>query len=157
MMLRRALGARGGLEGARRTPYIQYGCSTRTGATAAGAPGGRRRAAAAVVASSARGSSGSEAGKKSSATPVKTPESARKKPPMYKVLLHNDSFNRREYVVKVLMTVVDQLTVEDALAVMQEAHVSGVALVVACDQDKAEGYVEELRLNGLTSTMEPGH
>jgi ATP-dependent Clp protease adaptor protein ClpS len=40
--------------------------------------------------------------------------------------------------------------------VMQEAHESGVALVVACAQDQAEAYVEDLRLNGLISTMEPG-
>lgn len=36
----------------------------------------------------------------------------------------------------------------------QEAHESGVALVVACAQDQAETYVEDLRLNGLISTME---
>jgi ATP-dependent Clp protease adapter protein ClpS len=32
-----------------------------------------------------------------------------------------------------------------------------VALVVACAQDQAEGYVEELRINGIIATMEPGH
>jgi hypothetical protein len=42
--------------------------------------------------------------------------------------------------------------VDDAMNVMQEAHESGVALVVACAQDQAEGYVEDLRLNG-----EAGH
>jgi ATP-dependent Clp protease adaptor protein ClpS len=39
---------------------------------------------------------------------------------------------------------------------MQEAHIHGVALVIACGQDQAEGYVESLRLNGLVSTLEPG-
>lgn len=39
----------------------------------------------------------------------------------------------------------------------QEAHETGVALVVACAQDQAETYVETLRLNGLISSMEPGH
>lgn len=39
----------------------------------------------------------------------------------------------------------------------QEAHETGVAMVVACPQDTAEEYVESLRLNGLISTMEPGH
>ena len=43
------------------------------------------------------------------------------------------------------------------MVVMQEAHESGVALVVACAQDQAETYVEDLRLNGLISTLEPGH
>lgn len=40
---------------------------------------------------------------------------------------------------------------------LQEAHETGVALVVACAQDQAETYVETLRLNGLICTMEPGH
>lgn len=79
-----------------------------------------------------------------------------KKPPIYKVLLHNDNFNRREYVVKVLLKVVDALAVDDAVNVMQEAHLTGVALVIACGQDQAESYVEGLRLNGLVSTLEPG-
>jgi ATP-dependent Clp protease adaptor protein ClpS len=42
------------------------------------------------------------------------------------------------------------------LLYLQEAHESGIALVVACAQDQAENYVEGLRLNGLISTMEPG-
>ncbi|NJR43213.1 MAG: hypothetical protein HC767_11725 [Akkermansiaceae bacterium] len=44
------------------------------------------------------------------------------KPPLYKVLLHNDNSNKREYVVKVLLKVVDGLTVDDAVNVMNEAH-----------------------------------
>jgi len=40
---------------------------------------------------------------------------------------------------------------------VQEAHETGVAMVVACAQDQAETYVETLRVNGLISTMEPGH
>jgi ATP-dependent Clp protease adaptor protein ClpS len=39
---------------------------------------------------------------------------------------------------------------------LQEAHETGVALVVACPQDNAERYCEGLRLNGLTATIEPG-
>lgn len=46
-------------------------------------------------------------------------ESVGKKPPIYKVMLHNDNYNRREYVVKVLMKVVDSITVDDAVNVMQ--------------------------------------
>lgn len=33
---------------------------------------------------------------------------------------------------------------------------TGVAMVIACPQDEAERYCESLRLNGLTSTIEPG-
>jgi hypothetical protein len=46
-------------------------------------------------------------------------EGARKKPPIYKVMLHNDNYNRREYVVKVLLKVVEGMTVDDAVVVMQ--------------------------------------
>ncbi|GBF87706.1 ATP-dependent Clp protease adapter chloroplastic-like protein [Raphidocelis subcapitata] len=90
-------------------------------------------------------------------TPGKSTEGARRKPPIYKVMLHNDNYNRREYVVKVLIKVVEGMTVDDAVGVMQLAHENGVAVVVACAQDQAESYVEDLRLNGLISTMEPGH
>ncbi len=34
-------------------------------------------------------------------------------------MLHNDDFNRREYVVKVLIKVLDNFTVEDAINCMQ--------------------------------------
>ena len=43
----------------------------------------------------------------------------KKKPPIYRVMLHNDSFNRREYVVSVLLKVVDGLAMDDAVNVMQ--------------------------------------
>eukprot|EP00195_Chlamydomonas_chlamydogama_P011849 CAMPEP_0202910762 /NCGR_PEP_ID=MMETSP1392-20130828/52969_1 /ASSEMBLY_ACC=CAM_ASM_000868 /TAXON_ID=225041 /ORGANISM="Chlamydomonas chlamydogama, Strain SAG 11-48b" /LENGTH=154 /DNA_ID=CAMNT_0049600979 /DNA_START=179 /DNA_END=643 /DNA_ORIENTATION=- len=82
-------------------------------------------------------------------------ESVGKRPPIYKVLLHNDNYNRREYVVKILIKVVNGFTVDDAVVVMQEAHETGVAMVVACAQEEAERYCEGLRLNGLSSTIEP--
>ena len=34
-------------------------------------------------------------------------------------MLHNDSFNRREYVVKILLKVVDVITMADAVNIMQ--------------------------------------
>lgn len=41
-------------------------------------------------------------------------ETKKKKPPKYRVMLHNDSVNRREYVVKVLLKVVDGYTVGES-------------------------------------------
>ncbi|KAL3144030.1 hypothetical protein ABBQ32_003834 [Trebouxia sp. C0010 RCD-2024] len=79
----------------------------------------------------------------------------KKKPPMYRVMLHNDTFNRREYVVRVLMKVVDGLTVDDAVNVMQEAHLNGMACVIECAQEDAERYCEGLRGNGLMASVEP--
>lgn len=52
-------------------------------------------------------------------------EGARKKPPIYKVMLHNDNYNRREYVVKVLLKVVEGMTVDDAVVVMQVRYALG--------------------------------
>lgn len=88
-------------------------------------------------------------------TPSHGTEHSYKRPPIYKVFLHNDNYNKREYVVKVLLKIVDTITIDDAVVVMQEAHESGVALVVSCPQEDAERYCEGLRLNGLTSTIEP--
>jgi ATP-dependent Clp protease adaptor protein ClpS len=34
-------------------------------------------------------------------------------------MLHNDNYNRREYVVKILLKTVEGLTVDDAVNVMQ--------------------------------------
>jgi len=75
--------------------------------------------------------------------------------PIYRVLLHNDNVNRRDYVVKVLIKVVDGFQEGDAFRVMEEAHEMGIALVTACVQETAEEYCEQLRNHGLTSSIEP--
>ena len=85
----------------------------------------------------------------------KAPERVRKKSPLYKVLLHNDPVNTMEYVVATLQQVVPQLSEQDALAVMMEAHNTGVGLVIVCDLEPAEFYCETLKAKGLTSTIEP--
>ena len=38
---------------------------------------------------------------------------------MYNVMLHNDNVNRKEYVVRVLLKVVDIITATDATAIME--------------------------------------
>ena len=98
-------------------------------------------------------------------TPVRNPggaavmeraaERVRKQSPRYKVLLHNDPVNTMEYVVATLQQVVPQLSEQDALAVMMEAHNTGVGLVIVCDLEPAEFYCETLKAKGLTSTIEP--
>jgi ATP-dependent Clp protease adaptor protein ClpS len=80
---------------------------------------------------------------------------ARKHAPRYRVLLHNDDFNPMEYVVQVLISTVASLTQPQAVNIMMEAHISGIALVITCAQEHAEFYCETLKNNGLTSTMEP--
>jgi ATP-dependent Clp protease adaptor protein ClpS len=97
----------------------------------------------------------------SSATPggatviEKAPERVRKPSPRYRVLLHNDPVNTMEYVVMTLRQVVPSLSEQDAIAVMLEAHNTGVGLVIVCDLEPAEFYCETLRSKGLTSSIEP--
>jgi ATP-dependent Clp protease adaptor protein ClpS len=85
----------------------------------------------------------------------KAPERVRKPSPRYKVLVHNDPVNTMEYVVTTLRQVVPSLSEQDAIAVMLEAHNTGVGLVIVCDLEPAEFYCETLKAKGLTSTIEP--
>ncbi|CAN0876430.1 ATP-dependent Clp protease adapter protein CLPS1, chloroplastic [Linum grandiflorum] len=80
---------------------------------------------------------------------------SRKMSPPYQVMLHNDNFNRREYVVQVLMKVIPGMTVDNAVNIMQEAHINGLAVVIVCAQGDAEDHCTQLRGNGLMSSIEP--
>ncbi|CAO2206811.1 unnamed protein product, partial [Urochloa humidicola] len=79
----------------------------------------------------------------------------RKMTPPYRVMLHNDNYNRREYVVQVLMKVIPGMTVDNAVNIMQEAHVNGLSVVIVCSQSEAEEHCTSLRGNGLRSSIEP--
>ncbi|QPN65150.1 ATP-dependent Clp protease adapter ClpS [Synechococcus sp. CBW1004] len=85
----------------------------------------------------------------------KEQQRTRKPSPRYKVLLHNDPINSMEYVVATLRQVVPSLSEQDAIAVMLEAHNTGIGLVIICDIEPAEFYCESLKAKGLTSTIEP--
>ncbi|XP_073007624.1 ATP-dependent Clp protease adapter protein CLPS1, chloroplastic [Typha latifolia] len=80
---------------------------------------------------------------------------ARKTAPPYRVILHNDNFNKREYVVQVLMKVIPGMTLDIAVNIMQEAHYNGLAVVIICSQADAEQHCMQLRGNGLLSSIEP--
>jgi ATP-dependent Clp protease adaptor protein ClpS len=82
-------------------------------------------------------------------------ERVRKPSPRYRVLLHNDPVNSMEYVVVTLRQVVPSLSEQDAIAVMLEAHNTGVGLVIVCDLEPAEFYCETLKAKGLSSRLEP--
>ncbi|MBC6420149.1 MAG: ATP-dependent Clp protease adapter ClpS [Hormoscilla sp. SP5CHS1] len=83
------------------------------------------------------------------------PKTTRKLAPRYRVLLHNDDFNSMEFVVEVLLKTVSSLTEPQAVSIMMEAHNNGIALVIVCALEHAEFYCENLKLHGLTSTIEP--
>ena len=60
----------------------------------------------------------------------KKPAELKQKYPKYKVLLHNDPVNSMEYVTISLREVVPQLSEQDAIAIMLEAHNTGIGLVI---------------------------
>jgi len=82
-------------------------------------------------------------------------ERVRKPSPRYRVLLHNDPVNSMEYVVVTLRQVVPSLSEQDAIAVMLEAHNTGMGLVIVCDLEPAEFYCETLKAKGLSISLEP--
>ena len=76
------------------------------------------------------------------------------KSPKYKVFLNNDPVNSIEYVTISLIEVVPQLSEQDAIAIMLEAHNNGVGLVIVCDLEPAEFYCESLKSKGISSSIE---
>ncbi|KAK6127677.1 hypothetical protein DH2020_038593 [Rehmannia glutinosa] len=80
---------------------------------------------------------------------------SRKMSPPYRVMLHNDNYNKREYVVQVLMKVIPGMTLDNAVNIMQEAHINGLSVVIICAQADAEEHCTQLRGNGLLSSIEP--
>ena len=84
----------------------------------------------------------------------KNPAELKKRSPKYKVLLHNDPVNSMEYVTISLREVVPQLSEQDAISIMLEAHNTGVGLVIVCDLEPAEFYSESLKSKGISSSIE---
>lgn len=64
------------------------------------------------------------------------------RPKLYKVLLHNDDYTPREFVVLVLK-VVFRMGAEASQHVMMTAHRMGSCVVVVCTKDVAETKVKE--------------
>ncbi len=75
--------------------------------------------------------------------------------PPYRVILHNDDHNSMEHVVESLRRSVPSLSVEEAAAIMMDAHTNGQATVIECPKEAAEHYREALESCGLTATIEP--
>lgn len=75
--------------------------------------------------------------------------------PPYKVVLFNDDQNSMDYVVAMLLRLIQHLTPPDAMKIMLTAHLTGSAVVVVCPKERAEYYQERLLSYGLTATIEP--
>ena len=89
-----------------------------------------------------------------SAVLEKKTASLKNKSPKYKVLLHNDPVNSMEYVTIALREVLPQLSEQDAISIMLEAHNTGIGLVIVCDLEPAEFYSESLKAKGISSSIE---
>lgn len=74
--------------------------------------------------------------------------------PRWKVLLHNDDTNARDFVVKsiVELTPLDE---QEATVKMDEADKTGVALLLTTHKERAELYKDQFESKGLTVTIEP--
>jgi len=74
--------------------------------------------------------------------------------PPYAVILHNDDHNDMEHVVRSLPLCVPEISPDQAVQIMFEAHQAGRALVIVCPLERAELYRNRLESRGLTATIE---
>lgn len=74
--------------------------------------------------------------------------------PPYAVILYNDDHNEMMYVVRSIVICVPEVTPDEAVAIMIEAHEQGRALVIVCPLERAELYRDRLESRGLTATIE---
>jgi ATP-dependent Clp protease adaptor protein ClpS len=82
----------------------------------------------------------------------KTSKPEQKQPPMWNVVLHNDSVNDFEYVIQTLITVT-RLDPMAAIDRTKEAHVKGMAVVVTCLKEHAEFKRDQLQSKRLTASI----
>jgi len=75
--------------------------------------------------------------------------------PVYRVVLHDDTFHDMDHVVRALLHTIMTLGLDDAVRIMLEAHTNGSALVTTCLRETAEFYSDGLRHFGLECTIEP--
>jgi ATP-dependent Clp protease adaptor protein ClpS len=65
------------------------------------------------------------------------------RPPMYKVLLHNDDFTTQEFVVNILMTIFHH-SKELAFEIMMNVHRRGIGVAGLFPYETAEAKVEQV-------------
>jgi ATP-dependent Clp protease adaptor protein ClpS len=70
-------------------------------------------------------------------------ETKLKKPPLYRVLLHNDDFTTMEFVVYVLQTIFGRTT-QDATVIMLRVHTEGVGVAGVYTLEVAEMKVSKV-------------
>lgn len=81
-------------------------------------------------------------------------KSPRKPLPPWKVLLHNDDVNAIDYVVQTII-MLTPLRLLQAMQCTNEAHKTGVALLLTTHKERAELYRDQFQSKRLTVTIEP--
>ncbi len=82
------------------------------------------------------------------------------KPPLYKVLLHNDNYTTMDFVVHVLASVFRK-SLPEAVRIMLDVHYKGIGIVGAYPREVAETRVQKVVTMAreaqfpLLCTMEP--
>ena len=79
---------------------------------------------------------------KTVATPRTRTRTQIKRPPLYKVILLNDDFTPREFVVQVLKAVF-RMNADQSYAVMMTAHQKGACVIAVYTRDVAETKAKE--------------
>ena len=74
--------------------------------------------------------------------------------PPWKVLLHNDDQNEVGYVVTTIIQLT-HLKEQDAKLRTEEAHKTGVSLLLVTHKERAELYKDQFESKSLTVTIEP--
>jgi ATP-dependent Clp protease adaptor protein ClpS len=88
------------------------------------------------------------------------PEKKLKRPRLYRVLLHNDDYTTREFVVQVLHTVFHR-DEQDAIRIMLHVHHNGVGVAGVFTREVAETKIQRVERMAreqefpLRLTMEP--
>mmetsp|Transcript_13229 Transcript_13229/g.39903 ORF Transcript_13229/g.39903 Transcript_13229/m.39903 type:complete len:118 (+) Transcript_13229:3-356(+) len=71
----------------------------------------------------------------------------------YKLLLFNDSVNKREFVARVLVATIPEVSEAKAYTIMQQAHTQGFAVCGVWVYELAEAYCDGLTSQGLTAAV----
>jgi ATP-dependent Clp protease adaptor protein ClpS len=81
------------------------------------------------------------------------PDQYKENMPPWKVLLHNDDKNDIAYVVRTIVELT-KLKTEEAVTCTNEAHKTGVGLILVTNKERAELYVDQFESKSLTVTIE---
>lgn len=74
---------------------------------------------------------------------VLDPKTRSEKPPLYRVLLHNDHYTTMEFVVEVLATIFNK-SIDDAVEIMLNVHRNGVGVAGVYPKSIAETKIAQV-------------